>query len=192
MTGTIRRITVVSILFFGTGGSANAATEPAIEIGGRWELFVDRHLIDVVKGDVELKLNKPVAREVVMIHDKPWEGNTCGYNTIFRDGDLYRMYYRGWGHDDKTERQLHQAMVCYAESRDGIHWSRPGLGLVAFNGSKDNNIILEGLGSHNFTPFKDTNPDCPPQARYKAVARGEVTTIKSCSHSGVRMRFTGA
>lgn len=108
-----------------------------------------------------------------MIHDKPWEGNTCGYNTIFKDGDLYRMYYRGWSHDEKTKKQFHQAVVCYAESRDGIRWSRPNLSIVAFNGSKDNNIILEGLGSHNFTPFKDTNAACLPEARYKAVARGE-------------------
>ena len=173
MTGTLCRIAVVFILSFSTAGPVDAAAEQPEDIGGRRELFVDKHLVDVVKGDVELRLNKPVAHEVVMIHDKPWEGNTCGYHTIFKDGHLYRMYYRGWGHDDKTQRQLHPAVVCYAESRDGIHWSRPSLGLVVFNGSKDNNIILEGLGSHNFTPFKDTNPDCPPQARYKAVARGE-------------------
>ena len=144
----------------------------ALDIGRRLELFVDDFLIEQMKG-VNLALHRPFAREVAMVHDKPWEGNTCGYYTVFKDGDLYRMYYRGWNHDQKTQRQLHKAMVCYAESSDGTNWTRPNLGIVEFNGSKDNNIILKGPGSHNFTPFKDTNPNCHPEKRYKAVARGE-------------------
>jgi len=173
MVRTLRNIALVHILCLNATASVGVAEKPLIEIGQRRELFVDKYLIDAVKGDLELRLHKPVAREVVMVHDKPWEGNTCGYHTVFKDDQLYRMYYRGWSHDNKRERQLHEAVVCYAESRDGIHWDRPSLNLVEFNGSKDNNIILEGLGSHNFTPFKDTNPTCAPHARYKAVARGE-------------------
>jgi len=152
--------------------AADADSPKALDIGSRLELFVDDFLIEQMKG-VNLTLHRPICREVVIVHDKPWEGNTCGYHTIFKDGDLYRMYYRGWGHDEKTQRQLHEAVVCYAESSDGIHWNRPGLGLVEFNSSKENNIILKGPGSHNFTPFKDTNPNCPADKRYKAVARGE-------------------
>ncbi len=152
---------------------AIGAQTAAVEIGGRWELLVDDYLIDAMSGQVELRLHRPVPREVVLIHDRPWEGNTCGYHTIFKDGDLYRMYYRGWGVDDQTQRATHPAFVCYAESRDGVRWTRPDLGLVEFQGSKENNIILEGPGTHNFVPFKDANPQCPPEARYKAVARGE-------------------
>jgi hypothetical protein len=169
MNAMLCRIVLISIVLL---SGASAAAEP-VQIGDRWELFVDKELIDTTTGDITLRLHEPVPREVVMVHDRPWEGNTCGYHTIFADGELYRMYYRGWDHDDKTQKQLHPAVVCYAESRDGIDWTRPQLGIVEFGGSKDNNIILEGLGSHNFTPFKDANPDCPPNARYKAVARGE-------------------
>jgi hypothetical protein len=46
------------------------------------------------------------------------------------------------------------------------------LGLCEFAGSKANNIVWNGLGGHNFTPFKDANPACPPEARYKALAGG--------------------
>ncbi len=148
------------------------AKEP-IRIAGRWELFVDDHLIDRMEGQIELRLHHPEAQEIALVHDEPWEGNTCGYNAVFRDGDICRMYYRGWGHDDARKKQLHPAVVCYAESRDGINWKKPSLGLVESNGSKDNNIILSEFGTHNFTPFKDTNPDCAADALYKAVARGE-------------------
>ena len=153
-------------------GGGVQASEP-IHIGSRWELFVDRYLIEQTEGDVELGLHAPMPQEVVMVHDRPWEGNSCGYHTIFQDGPIYRMYYRGWNHDMKTDKQLHPAVVCYAESGDGIHWDRPELGLVEFGGSKRNNIIWAGAGTHNFVPFKDTNPECRAEERYKAVARGE-------------------
>ncbi len=117
--------------------------EHVIAIGNRLELFVDEHLIDTITDGAGLRLHKPIPRKAALVTDKPWEGNTCGYHTVFKDGDLYRMYYRGWNHDNKTQKQLHKAMVCYAESSDGIHWNRPSLGLVDFNGSKANNIILK-------------------------------------------------
>ena len=43
------------------------------------------------------------------------------------------------------------------------------MGLVEFDGSKKNNIIWDGVGSNNFVPFKDLNPDCTPDAKYKAI-----------------------
>jgi len=147
--------------------------EEFVEINDRWELLVDDYLIDRMNGAIELRLHSPTVQEVVLTHDKPWEGNTSGYHTIFQDGEICRMYYRGWNHDDKTQKQLHPAVVCYAQSSDGIHWDRPNLGLVEFEGSKDNSIILEGFGTHNFTPFKDSNPKCQAESLYKAVARGE-------------------
>ena len=150
-----------------------AATQEPIRIAGRWELLVDHYLVERMQGAVELHLHEPVPQEVVMMHDKPWEGNSCGYHTIFQDGPIYRMYYRGWNHNMANGKQTHPAVVCYAESREGIHWERPVLDLVEFQGSKQNNIIWAGAGTHNFVPFKDTNPQCPSDARYKAVARGE-------------------
>src|SRR4051794_20667007 len=67
--------------------------EPSpLAIGGRRELFVDDYLI-VSRRGVEPRLQKPVPREIVMVHDSPWEGSGCGYHTVFRDGDKIRMYY---------------------------------------------------------------------------------------------------
>lgn len=52
------------------------------------------------------------------------------------------------------------------------------LGLVEFNGSRKNNIVLaaESIREISVDPahiavFKDTNPDCPPESRYKAIIR---------------------
>ena len=59
-----------------------AVTVPAtaadpIAIGSRLELLVDRYLIDSTTGSTKLKLHRPKPQEVVLITDKPWEGNTC-------------------------------------------------------------------------------------------------------------------
>jgi len=150
----------------------------ALNIGSRLELFVDDFLIDRMD-KARLALHRPIPREVVIVHDAPWEGNTCAYHTVFQDGDVYRMYYRGSHHDTAQQR------VCYAESRDGIHWTKPNLGLVEFSGSRKNNIIWDGPGSHNFAPFRDTNPNCQPDAQYKALASGEGGLLAFKSADGI-------
>jgi len=161
----------------------------AIDIGSRRELMVDDFLVDHRDG-VTLQLQKPIAREIAVVHDAPWEGNICGYHTVFRDGDLYRMYYRGSHYDDETSELGHAEVTCYAESRDGIHWEKPELGLVEFAGSKANNIILQGGSGHCFTPFKDSNPDCEPDARYKGFDRKGTEGLHAFkSADGIRWSF---
>lgn len=143
-----------------------------IDIGSRRELFVDDYLIEQLAGEAELRLHHPTPREIAVAHDAPWEGTASSSHTVFQDGELYRMYYRGWNFwYENGMLQFSKAVTCYAESKDGIHWTKPELGLVEFNGSKKNNIIIHnGIGTLNFSPFIDTNPACPPAARYKAVA----------------------
>ena len=159
--------------------SVFAMSADPIDIGSRRELMVDSHMIESFDGDAELKLHHPVRREVALTFDKPWEGNASGYPTVFQDGDIYRMYYRGHRYviDDPPFRQAQSEAVCYAESQDGIHWVRPNLGIHRWPGvGTENNIIWMGSPeAHNFAPFKDSNPDCPNEQRYKAVG-GTVTS----------------
>jgi len=144
------------------------AVEP-VQLGSRRELFVDDHLIESKSG-VVLKMHKPQARDVALVCDAPWEGNTSGYFTLLQDGDLFRCYYRGSHHGEPGGRSGHSGVTCYAESRDGISWTKPKLGLHEFEGTKDNNITHMGDGCGTFAPFLDTNPNCPPESRYKALA----------------------
>ena len=160
------------MIVFATTAATTHSAEP-IDIGSRLKLFVDDHLVDRLTGNAKLVVQQPAPREVVLVTDKPWEGSSCLYFTIFQDGELYRMYYRGLQVNDG--KPAHREVVCYADSRDGVTWIRPELGLVEFDGSKKNNIVWDGLGSHNFTPFVDGNPKCPPEAKYKAIGRGNRT-----------------
>ena len=147
--------------------------EEVRQIGSRLELLVDDWLIESLT-DAKQKLHHPVPRE------KAWEpqpGNTntsIAFVTIFRDGDIYRMYYRGYEEVVGVKTPAHEMpdqVTRYAESTDGIHWTKPNLGIYQTTNGQPNNICLAGLGANCFTPFKDTNPDCKPEAKYKAIAR---------------------
>lgn len=154
------------------------------QVGSRLELFADDFLVDLMKGSVRLVLHTPTAREVVLKTDAPWEGNATNYVSVFRDGNIYRMYYRGLhylhGGSEAQSLREHPPFLCYAESDDGIHWRKPIVGLFDFGGSKKNNIILtpQAVASIGGDPahtavFKDTNPSCPEDERYKMVILGQ-------------------
>jgi hypothetical protein len=159
-----------------------AADAAPVDIGSRLELFLDDTLVGALRG-AELKLHEPRPAGTVLRFEKPWEGVTSLYITVFKDEDRYRMYYRGSSHEGYTVTSAlkpgesvipeHDQFACYAESRDGITWTRPSLGLVPFKGSKENNIVWTGPGAHNFNPFRDPNAADPAQ-RYKAVGSGSV------------------
>ncbi len=156
------------------------------DIAGRIEPFFDPWLIDAMTG-TSLKLHSPVGREPVFVFDKPWEGWMSAYVTVLHDGERFRMYYRGGG-------DLVREYTCLAFSDDGVHWTRPSLGLIEFDGSKDNNIIWTGekkayWESHNFSPFLDPNPAATPDQRFKAVTLSRAILPGEDDHRKVLMAF---
>jgi hypothetical protein len=161
----------------------------AAKIGQRLEPFVDDFLVDRFVGSAKLVAQQPTPREVVLTADAPWEGNTSAYYTVFQDGDKFRMYYRGSHFSEKTAKATHREVACYAESPDGIHWTKPDLGLFEFEGSKHNNIVWDGEATHCFTPFLDKNPAATPDARYKAVSRVKGGLLALGSPDGIHWKL---
>ncbi|MBL9214597.1 MAG: hypothetical protein JNG83_03880 [Opitutaceae bacterium] len=165
-------------LLFLLAAAASAAGAP-LDIGSRLELFVDRVMADRLEGGAELRLHAPQPREVVFVFDRPWEGNTSGYPSVFRDGDRFRLYYKGWHRvfgPGGVNLTPHELVCCYAESDDGIRWRRPELGLVDFQSSRANNILLTTgqypqVDAGHTAVFRDDNPAAAPEARYKAFLR---------------------
>ena len=162
------------------------AAEP-IRIDSRLELLVDDYLIENMTG-MRCVLHEPTKREIAVDHDAPWEGNNCCFHTVFRDGSHYRMYYLSGENPMHAGEKLHRDVIAYAVSSDGIHWLKPKLGLIEFNGSKQNNIIWDVPGTHSFAAFKDANPACKPDERYKAVAQSEIDQKKGASLVAMKSR----
>lgn len=157
--------------------------EKVLDIGSRREVFWDDYLIDPRHTTAGKRLHHPVRREKVMECDSLWEGDACYMFNMFRDGDIYRMYYyagcfgqlRATPPPDSGHEYLR---ICYAESTDGLHWTKPSLGICEYNGSTDNNIIINAASDSWHNPksvgcplfvMKDPNENCPDDERYKGV-----------------------
>lgn len=77
--------------------------------------------------------------EPVVPRNKPWEGwGPYVYGTVMWDEDRLKMWYQVIAEDRPVKSR-----VCYAESADGIHWTKPELGIFEHQGSKANNIVAE-------------------------------------------------
>lgn len=167
----------------------------AYKMQGR-ECFFDDFLLNTDLTTAQHRIHHPARRECVIVHDEMWEGDGCTYHHFFRDGDIYRMYYTSFGFDSTNVAPC----ICYAESRDGLHWVKPKLGIHEFNGSRENNIIMKTMnvmvGCDNFMVFRDDNPACPPEKKYKAIGvdytevNGETTECLNLFYSNDAIHFT--
>lgn len=139
------------------------------DIDSRRELFVDPYLISSLAG-THLRLGEPIDTGSVLKFDFPWERPFANFATALFDGSVYRLYYRGKprvGPDGTPDE-----VTCYAESKDGIRWTKPDLGLFEVHGSRHNNVILDKTyqpAPHNFSPFLDARPGVARSERFKAL-----------------------
>ena len=151
MTSNTLRILLISIawmcLYVPTIRGQGAPPEPAVDLvagrpSGPWRrLFLDAMVVERRQGlervfhSAEKHPGNPVLRK-----DRPWEGTPTRsgpylYGTVMWDGGRLRMWYHCYA----------QGYVnCYAESTDGITWTKPSLGLIEYGGSTDNNLFLAG------------------------------------------------
>lgn len=151
-----------------------------LDIGDRKQLFIDHRFIDQSEG-INLQVNPPVKLPgPVLWAEKPWEAFRFAYYSVVDDREegIYKMWYTAfdgdqWGERDMTGDAaagsgLTKTLVCFATSRDGLHWKKPALGLVKYKGSKKNNIILDrGFDMKTMSVFKD--PHASSDQRYKMI-----------------------
>jgi hypothetical protein len=143
--------------------------------------MVDRFLIERLEGST-LKLQTPQRGGVALTYDRPWEDRFSFYTTVLKDRAKYLMYYRAYfgGVIDKGEG------TCYAESTDGIHWTKPNLGLVEFGGSRQNNLIAPP--GKQFTAFIDTRPGVPATHRFKGNSEDKGGLVGWTSGDGIHWK----
>ena len=152
------------------------------------EIFIDNYLIDKLNG-VQIIKHTPHDEGPVLYFDNPWEGVFCGYCTVIKDGELFRVYYRGLPTAGKDATNTET--TCIAESGDGIHWQKPFLKIFKIGGSRKNNVILanDAPSSHNFSPFLDKNPNADPAQRYKALAGEDKAGLRAyASPDGIQWK----
>lgn len=150
-------------------------------------LAIDNMSLPVTK-NLCLHLSKPAVRREPVLLPSALDSNAPDnqaahfYGTVLFDQGRFRMWYyachQGANPDwsppmarqlAKYKASLIQGPFCYAESDDGIHWSKPPLGQVLFKGSRNNNAIaLPHAVIAGATLLKDED-DPNPDRRYKMV-----------------------
>ena len=139
------------------------AQEGPIKMGKHRQLFVDDYVIAEMRG-VSKVLNQPRRHPLnpVVTPDHPWEGAglfSPGVRYDEKTGTFTMNYLANLAEYDRR--------VCRAVSKDGIHWEKPELGLVEYEGSKANNLVRRDPGKPRglHTPW---DPD--PRKQYKMLA----------------------
>ena len=125
-----------------------------------------------LRHNLSLFLTKPeVRREPVLAPSaspNAPDNSAAHFNgTVLHENDKFRMWYYAL---HVIAGSVGVSPVCYAESSDGIRWSRPNLGQVEWRGSRSNNCVALGddlkKGSNGVSVIRD-DEDPRPERRYK-------------------------
>lgn len=178
---------ILFLLFAALAGPCRA-DQPSVRVGdvptavGEATLFAFDDVSIPWKHNLKLTLvqaakypGNPVLRQGP--EGAPDHGHAVLYGTVIKTGDKFRMWYLGMIESGFTKGQSPGwwRPMCYAESADGTHWTKPDLGLVEFNGNKHNNICLIEGEPFSLTRINDflsvlhdpADPD--PSRRFKVA-----------------------
>lgn len=146
-------------------------TRSVADISDNWQLFVDDYWI-ANSSNTTMTLHQPEKHpdNPLIRGDVPWEQTPYCFGTVIYDEEvsLFKIWYQSYNYGLPVEERT---PILYATSKDGIEWTRPNLGIIEFNGSNENNIVLQNYGYHDlYSPsvIKDaTDPDTT--RRYKMI-----------------------
>ncbi len=160
-----------------------------VAVGRSKQLLIDDRVVGELRG-VSRVFNpaEKVVPNPVVVGDRPWEGPFIYVSTVIYDQEdgIFKMWYWAanlkyqvpakpfsqYGNLLKAAHYSESFSLCYATSADGLHWDKPALGLVEFQGSKANNLLpLVADGHmHNYAGIIKDAHERDPARRYKAVA----------------------
>ena len=117
-------------------------------------LFLNRtQAIRHIDPRLQLRMQPAMKQHRVLSPTEPWESwAVFSYNSVVQGTAVrpHRMYYdciEGTGvPPGAADNELSHRRICLAESRDGLTWTKPQLGIYQRNGSSANNILLEDSG----------------------------------------------
>lgn len=138
-----------------------------IDVGSKKQLFIDELFIQSSRG-VTLTMNPP-SRDgrVLLTNDQPWETGPETYigvySSVIKEDGVVRLWY-----DSRRGGEQRYGRVAYAESKDGLHFTKPTLKLHEIDGSKENNVVLPGIIG-GCAVWVD--PKAPLEHRYKTQAK---------------------
>ena len=150
-----------------------------ITLSNHPQLFLDDYLISQLR-NLKRDLKQPVkhSSNPLMGQEHPWEKNNFWYTTVMYDEEWGK--FRAWYmlrnpnyHRDQRPTAKSKYVVAYAESKNGLRWTKPMVGSVEVKGFDKHNVVM--LAGHGVGVLK-TPWDPDPNRRYKATG-GDVFAV---------------
>ena len=177
-TSVAAAVTLIGSVLLSTSHAAESSftfPDSGLKVDGRVTLLA---IDDLGLGDrdgLTLTLNKPTVRQEPVL--KPETGNLSApdsmaahfYGTVLHDAGTFRMYYYAVSYRKGAPGDLWQGPVCYAESDDGLNWTKPNLGQVEINGSSQNNALKLSDEATQCAAVIIDDQETDPNKRYKMV-----------------------
>ncbi|MFA6929436.1 MAG: GntR family transcriptional regulator [Lentisphaeria bacterium] len=145
-----------------------AASFSPYAIGNRRELFIDDFVTDQ-RNNLTLQLHEPKAQ--LPVASQP----TGYYMTMLQQDGIIHCYsrrnfldYTGSDSPYLVKPGFTNEYTAYFQSKGGITFLEPPLFL--YDCGIPNVALCMQIGIHNFSPFYDSNPKCPDDERFKAIA----------------------
>lgn len=196
--GLRARISLIAAVttIFVVGCSWAHEKSDSLQVGRKRFLVLDSRIIDSTE-NAKLTLGEPQKHPANPLfgEEKPWEARFDNlYASVIYDEEekIYKCWYnpfivdhsaRGMTPEQRETKYKppsnRETGVCYATSKDGLQWEKPELGVVEFDGSKKNNIIMRespGIWGHGVGIYKDPL-DLDPARRYKAIFKSHVMSV---------------
>jgi len=115
-----------------------------------WLLVDDFHVL--YRAGTRRVLHPPIrhADNPLIAATEPWE-TALAWNSVYRNPDTgrYQLWYQAYNHVEGGDGR-YGCVVCYAESEDGIYFSKPDLDFFPFGDRQQTNIVLLGSGGHSY------------------------------------------
>lgn len=171
LSGTLATLQLRSMISASMTHAALNDSDTDVVIGsekGPWRrLFLDSTVVESQHGLLrQFHSAEKHPANPLLVADRPWEGNSAiigpyVYGTILREDGRLRMWYQLLFEGNHTG---------YAESVDGIQWTKPELDIFEYRGSKTNLVVSDldttKTGGHCHNPSVIFRPDADSNRRY--------------------------
>lgn len=147
------------------------------------QLFLDDHVIGTAV-NLSREIMRPESTRVTGItREHAWEARRIAFPVVLLDpdGSTWRMYYTAFPDEDVRR----DAVLCYAESEDGVHWRKPMFDIYPFGKNPLTNILLGWDDEEPQYTHVIRTPDDAPGKPFKALAHGRGGLVVTQSDDGI-------
>lgn len=161
---------IAGLALFGMAVAASAQARGLDDLSGPWQLFVDDSIVAVKNGVARTYHPfQKYAGNPILTPTQAWEESIAYiYGTVMPNESLtgYRMWYHTMRPNDTNNDGSN---ILYAESTNGINWTKPNLGIRSWHGSTANNMIFVRPGQSGITSVMHTPWDLDPNKQYRLM-----------------------